>query len=306
MGDWYRGRPFKVAFAVSVVLHAVLIALIPGFHSVPIDSPRVLEVELAPQEAPQIPVVPDKPVVPPKVVEPRIERVPEPVVRSPQPEPKPEPIVRQPQPEPLPVPRADIISAPRAEPKPEFVVPKPESRPEPPPVARVEPLPEPRPEPRIEPRVEVTPEVKPVPRETSSPVVQPRIEPPVVAPTVARPLPQQAAVPPPPVVQPQPKMVDEGRERAITDQYRQIISARIKQHEEYPQVAKRRHWEGTTVVQLQFTPEGKVADISVVEKSGHDILDEAAVKMIRNAAPLPIPPEGLRTVLVPIKFRLDS
>ena len=285
MGDWYRGRPFKVAVAVSVVIHATLIAFIPGFRAVPIDLPRVLEVEIAPQEAPLIPVVPDKPVILPRIVEPRIERAPEPVVRLPQPEPPP-------------APRADIIQVPRAEPKPEFALPKPESRPEPPPVARVEPVPEPRPEPRAEPKQEPLPE--------PPPVVPSRVEPAVVAPPVAQPLPQQATVPPPPVVQPQPKMVDDGRERALTDRYRQIISAKIKQHEEYPQVAKRRHWEGTTVVQLQFTPEGRVADISVVEKSGHDILDEAAVKMIRNAAPLPIPPEGLRTVLVPIKFRLDS
>jgi periplasmic protein TonB len=284
-------------------------------------------VEITPNEPLPIPRVQEKPVVPPEIVEPKIEHVPQP-----------EPVARQPQPEPPPVPRADIIRAPRAEPKPDFVVPKPELRPEPkaepkletrpepkieppeaPPIARVEPRPEPRPlpaveprpepkpEPRLEPRVEVRPEVRPVPLETPPPVAQPRVEPSVVAPTVARPVPpQQAAVPPPPVVAPQPKVVDESRDRALTDQYRQIISAKIKQYEEYPPVAKRRHWEGTTVVQLRFTSEGKVADISVVEKSGHDILDEAAVKMIRNASPLPVPPEGLRTVLVPIKFRLDS
>jgi protein TonB len=327
MTDWYRERPFKVAFAVSLVIHAALIAFIPGFRSVPIEPPRVLQVEITPNEPLPIPRVQEKPVVPPKIVEPKIEHVPQP-----------EPVARQPQPEPPPVPRADIIRAPRAEPKPDFVVPKPELRPEPkaepkletrpepkieppeaPPIPRVEPRPEPRPlpaveprpepkpEPRLEPRVEVRPEVRPVPLETPPPVAQPRVEPSVVAPTVARPVPpQQAAVPPPPVVAPQPKVVDESRDRALTDQYRQIISAKIKQYEEYPPVAKRRHWEGTTVVQLRFTSEGKVADISVVEKSGHDILDEAAVKMIRNASPLPVPPEGLRTVLVPIKFRLDS
>jgi protein TonB len=63
-------------------------------------------------------------------------------------------------------------------------------------------------------------------------------------------------------------------------------------------------------VQLKVTPEGKVTDISVVEKSGYEILDEAAVHMIRKASPLPLPPAGLRgrdqTVLVPIKFRLES
>jgi protein TonB len=294
MTDWYRERPFKVAFAVSVVIHAVLIASIPGFRSVPIETARVLEVEIVPEAAPPIQSIQEKPVVQQKTMEPKIEPVPEPVVR-------------QPQPEPPPVPRAEIIPVPRAELKPELrpepkaepkletrPEPKIEPRPEPPPVARVEPMPEPqptptveprpepRPEPRIEPRTEVRPEVRPVPRETPPPVVQPRVEPSVVA--------------------PQPKAADESREQ----QYQQIISASIKQYKEYPTVAKRRHWEGTTVVRLRLTPEGKVTDISVVEKSGYEILDEAAVKMIRKASPLPLPPEGLHTVLVPIKFRLES
>jgi protein TonB len=114
----------------------------------------------------------------------------------------------------------------------------------------------------------------------------------------------------PAVAPPQPKAADVNRERALVAQYEQIIAARIKQHEEYPPIAKRRHWEGTTIVQLRVSPDGKVTDISVVEKSGYEILDEAAVRMIRKASPLPVPPEGLqgrdRTVLVPIKFRLAS
>jgi protein TonB len=136
----------------------------------------------------------------------------------------------------------------------------------------------------------------------------------VAAPTIERPAPPAQAAVPPPVLAPapkatvaqQPKAVDEGRERLLTDQYRQIISAKIKRYEDYPVVAKRRHWEGTTVVQLSISPDGKIEAISVVEKSGHEVLDDAAVKMIRKAVPLPIPPEGLRTVLIPIKFRLDS
>ena len=318
MTDWYRERPFKVAFAISVVIHAVLIAFIPGFRSVPIETPRVLDVEIVPMQAPPAPRILEKPVVPPKTVEPKVESIPEPVVRQPPPELIPEPVVRQPQPDPVvrqpppapipepvlrqsqpeppPVPRAEIIRAPRAEPMAEFVVPKPELRPEP----KAEPRLETRPVPKIEPR----PEPPPVAR------IEPRVEPSVVAPSVARPGPAPVTVQPAPVVAPQPKVADESRERTLMEQYQQTISARIKKFEEYPPVAKRRHWEGTTVVQLRLTAEGKVTDIAVVEKSGYEILDEAAVKMIRRASPLPLPPEGLRgrdhTVLVPIRFRLDS
>jgi protein TonB len=112
------------------------------------------------------------------------------------------------------------------------------------------------------------------------------------------------------VAAPQLTATDAGLERALNARYQQIISARIKQYEEYPPIAKRRRWEGTTVVQLRLAPDGKVTNIVVVEKSGYEILDEAAVNMIRKASPLPLPPEGLRgrdhTVLVPIKFRLAS
>jgi protein TonB len=310
MTNWYRERPFKVAFAVSVVIHAALIAFVPGFRSVPIEAPRELEVQIVPNEAPVIPRVQEIPPVAPKPVQPRIERAPEAVVQPP----KPEPVPRPPAPEPAPVPRADIIPAPRAEPKPEFVVPVQEPRPEPKPEAK----PEIRPEPKIEPpKTAPVAQAEPRPEPLPSPIVeprpeppaapQPRVEPPAAAPAVVRPQPShQATVQPPAVVTPPPRAEDESRTRALTDQYRQIISARIKQYEEYPWIAKRRHWEGTTVVQLRFTADGRVEDISVVEKSGHDILDDAAVKMIRSAAPLPIPPEGLRIVLVPIRFRLES
>ena len=333
MTDWYRERPFKVAFAVSVVVHAVLIAFIPGFRSIPIETPRVLEVEIAPRETPPIPPVQEKPVIQRKIVEPD----PEPVV------PPPQPVVRQPEPEPPPVPRADFIRAPRAEPKPEFVVPKPElrpepkaepklearpepriePRPEPPPVARVEPRPEPRPvpnieprpEPRIEPKTEVIPEVKPVPRETPPPVAQPRVEPSVVAPTTVRPPPSPVAtVQPPPVAAPQPRTstpkMDEEQENRMLATYGQSISKEIKRYQKYPPIAQRRGWEGTAEVSLQISAEGKVTAITLAKSSGHTVLDQEALEMVRRASPLPQAPPDLRghalVVAVPIVFKLQN
>lgn len=346
MSDWYRERPFKVAFVVSVLIHGALIAFIPGFRSVPIETTRVLEVEIAPDVAPTIPRIQEKPVVPPKIVEPKIEPVSEPVVRQSQPEPMPEPVVRQSQPEPLPVPRAEITRAPRTEPQPEFVIPKPELRPqpkaepklesrpepkveprfEPLPVARVEPRPEPqptptveprpepRPEPRIEPRTEVRPEVKPVPRETPS-VVQPGVEPSVAAPAVAQPVPAPVATAPvPSVVAPQPQptapKIDDAQDRRLLATYGQSISKEIKRYQKYPAPAQRRGWEGTAEVLLQISADGKVTGITLSRSSGHAILDEEALDMVRRAAPLPQAPPDLRgrahVVSVPIVFRLQN
>jgi len=213
MTDWYRERPFKVAFVASLLIHAVLIALVPGFRAVVIEPPKVLNVEIVLPEQPQVRPMPLREVVPPAPVTtpaPPQRTVEETVVRpEPQIEPRPEPVMRQPEPEQPPIPRAEIVPpSPRPEPRPEpMVVPKPEPRlqsriepkieikpeprielrPEPLAVARVEPRPEPRPvptveprpEPRPEPRTEVRPEPQPVPRVEPPPVpvAQPRIEP---------------------------------------------------------------------------------------------------------------------------------
>ena len=305
MTDWYRERPFKVAFVASLLIHAALIALVPGFRAVVIEPPTVLNVEIVLPEQPQVRPMPMREVVPPQ-------RSAEQTVTRPEPqiEPRPEPVVRQPEPEPPPVPRAEIVPPlPRPEPRPEpLVVPNPEPR--------VEPGIEVKPEPRIEPRTEPLP----VPRVEPPPVqvAQPRVEP--VTPTVQPPAPPvvAATVQPPPAVaapipvQPvAPKAQPESvRELALVQKYKDSISTLIRNHENYPLVAKRRGWEGTTVVGLTLALDGTVKSISVIESSGRDILDEAALTMVRKAAPLPRAPEELRgqerMVRVPIVFKLQK
>jgi len=44
----------------------------------------------------------------------------------------------------------------------------------------------------------------------------------------------------------------------------------------------------------------------VAVSSGKDVLDDAAVKMVRSSLPLPKPPQGVRTVTVPVVFRLQG
>jgi protein TonB len=285
--DWYREAPFKVAFAVSVIIHAALIAALPGLHAVPADSPPVLQVEIAQTLASEIPPTEQPLVVPPR----QVEAKPKAVVQPRRPEPPPEPPVQKAPPERPVAPRADIVQAPRPEANPEFVLPK---------VEPPAPIEQAKPEPKVEP--------PPAPIARIEPPPQPAVErAPDPLPSQNNNVPDATPVPrEPAVVAPQRKAPDASLERASTDLYRQLISAQIRKYQDYPPIAKRRRWEGTTVVELQFTAEGKVADIFVFEKSGHEILDEAAVKMVRSASPLPTPPEGLRIVHVPIKFRLDS
>jgi protein TonB len=297
MTFWHRERPFKVAFAVSVVVHAVLIALIPGFRSVTIQPPRVLDVEIVATQEPAVALVQEQPVAAPKLVEP-----------------KPEPLVRQPEPELPPPPRTEIIAAPRAVPEPELAVPKPELRPEP----KAEPRPESRPEPTIEPRPEPPPvaRVEPRPEPRPEPITQIRPEPAPVA--IAPPPPPPVAIapppsPPPPVAAAQPQVVpqmNEALESRLLSTYGQSISKEIKRFQKYPVPAQRRGWQGTAEILLKIAADGKVTSITLAKSSGYAILDEEALEMVRRASPLPQAPADLRgralAVSVPIVFRLQN
>jgi periplasmic protein TonB len=235
--DRSRERPFRIAFAVSVAVHGLLIALLPGFRSQPIDQTTILNVELAiPEQRPVVqktlprPLEPvrETPPLPPAVEPPPPQRaLPEQVVRQePKIEPRPQPVVRQPEPELVPVPRAEI-QPPRLEPRPEPIAlsPRPEPHPEPrveprteiKPEPKIEPRPapvpvaraEPRPEPRPEPRTEVRPEPQPVPRVAPPPVQAPppraeAVAVPQRAEPVAVPQPAPQAVAPPVVERPAP------------------------------------------------------------------------------------------------------
>ena len=60
-----------------------------------------------------------------------------------------------------------------------------------------------------------------------------------------------------------------------------------------------------TVVEVQIKRTGEIVGISLREKSGNDLFDEAAVRAVNRAAPLPPVPEAIAqqsTILI-LKFR---
>lgn len=140
--DWYRQPSVKVAFVLSLLVHAGVILSLPGLR-VPVPSePPPMVVELAPMPEPV--VTPPPPVPEPKRAPAAAPRLPPPPVKEKPPEPPP------------------VIAR---------IVPQPEAPPE----VRVPPQPEPKPEPKPppapEPRVEAPP----------PPVAPPRPEPPLAA-----------------------------------------------------------------------------------------------------------------------------
>jgi protein TonB len=77
----------------------------------------------------------------------------------------------------------------------------------------------------------------------------------------------------------------------------------------YPAYARRRGIEGRVVLGVEVTAEGNASAVAVVESSGHDSLDAAALKVVRQWRFDPAVRDGgvvPSRVQVPILFRLTE
>lgn len=189
---------------------------------------------------------------------------PEPVI-EPEPEPEPEPVI-EPEPEPEPV------IEPQPEPEPEPVI---EPEPEPVPEAI---QPEPKPEPKPKPKPKPKPTPKPIP------VIKPVVKP--VAPVAAAPAGKASA---PAVPKAPPAPVDPNRPRMIG----KVDYLGKRPSPVYPRVSERRGEQGRVVVRVLISPQGNVLKVSVRSSSGHERLDEAALKAARGARFKPYTENGI-------------
>lgn len=130
-----------------------------------------------------------------------------------------------------------------------------------------------------------------------------------VAPKPAEPPPRVEVPPPPP---PEPPKVTGPTQQDIDNarnQYGSLLSREFAKHRQYPRIAQVRGWQGVVRVQLEMNVHGQILSTGIQESSGYKSLDEQALEMVKKAAPLPVPPEVLRTrqfsVLVPVVFRLE-
>ncbi|MDR3115667.1 MAG: energy transducer TonB [Treponema sp.] len=81
------------------------------------------------------------------------------------------------------------------------------------------------------------------------------------------------------------------------------LQRRIRDKLVYPDPARKAGIQGVTEVSFTIHEDGRVSAVQVLKSSGHEILDEAAMKTIYAAAPFPRPPAPAR-IAIPIAFRL--
>jgi protein TonB len=138
-----------------------------------------------------------------------------------------------------------------------------------------------------------------VPVETSAIQTMPVIESPGAQPTPATPI-QQASIQHAPT-QPIPAT------KADYSWLLETLWNRVERLKRYPHIARTNRWEGLVVLKAVINEDGQLLDLKIAESSGHSVLDQDAMDVMRRSCPLQLKhPLGKSQVelRVPISYKL--
>jgi len=93
------------------------------------------------------------------------------------------------------------------------------------------------------------------------------------------------------------------------NEFLELVRHKIENAKMYPHWAQEVGYEGVAKIQFAILSDGQLGAVSIVDSSGYDILDNAAIKAIKKSAPFPALPELLNQdilrIELPIAFRLS-
>jgi protein TonB len=91
--------------------------------------------------------------------------------------------------------------------------------------------------------------------------------------------------------------------------YKVQLATYAAKYKRYPRLALERGWEGITEVKLTIGADGSIREVAVAASSGHDLLDQQAVEMVRKAAPVTQITSALRnrefSINLPVVFNIE-
>lgn len=97
-------------------------------------------------------------------------------------------------------------------------------------------------------------------------------------------------------------------DRNILAEYGQGLREKSSQFGSYPAVAKKRRWQGIVKIIVRYARTGVAYEISIKDSSGHKILDDQALSMVKQACLNHTLPEALKqkafSLIVPIEFKM--
>jgi protein TonB len=94
------------------------------------------------------------------------------------------------------------------------------------------------------------------------------------------------------------------------DQYRLALIMATRRYKRYPAIAMEKGWQGRVEVRMVIGVDGMVVNASIKAGSGHEILDNQALEMLKQgktAVPIPANLRGREfSIDVPVIFNLDN
>ena len=192
-----------------------------------------------------------------------------------------------------------------------------------PPILQEPVAPPPDPEPELEPEPVPEPEPPPILQQEEAPVELPEPPPhepepepiPEPLPPLPEPVPETVSEPDPPATptpEPTPTLPEPDVAAAPdnSDGVADVPPApRRPIKPEYPLQARQEQWEGDVTCAVHISPHGRVLEADIVQGSGHEVLDAAALKAVRAARFSPALRRGRPVevrVRLTVSFRLDD
>lgn len=86
--------------------------------------------------------------------------------------------------------------------------------------------------------------------------------------------------------------------------YLEMVRLKIERHKVYPDMARIRQIEGRVTIRFVITPEGGIRAVEIARTSRQKVLDKAALRAVKAAAPFPKPPGRLFEGEIPLELTI--
>jgi len=101
-----------------------------------------------------------------------------------------------------------------------------------------------------------------------------------------------------------------GGNKGAKQSYISVIAAKLARYKRYPNSSRKRGQEGTATLYFVIQRDGKVTESYISTSSGYKKLDQAVLRMLKKASPLPPFPKDMEqeqlTIRIPIEFKLND
>ena len=94
---------------------------------------------------------------------------------------------------------------------------------------------------------------------------------------------------------------------AVDDALKRFAAAvhrRIESNKRYPAAAQKVGIEGRAGVKMTILKDGRLKEVEILDSSGYEILDKAALQSVRDAAPFPAIPDAAKMEMIEVSVYL--